>query len=214
MINVAIAEDISKIADTLTEKIELSPDFKVIYWAKNGKEIVNYVKSNDHIDVIIMDINMPLMNGIEATQIIGQNFPKVKIIMSTVFDDEQNIFDAIMAGASGYLLKDEPPAKIHKSIFESLEGGAPMSTVIARKSLLLIKKYTNKPQLIDKDYKLTKRELDILEHISTGLTYDQVSDQLFISYGTVRKHVENIYRKMKVHNKIEAIEKGKRSGIL
>ncbi len=214
MINVAIAEDISKIADTLTEKIELSPDFKVIYWAKNGEEIVDYVKSNDHIDVIIMDINMPLRNGIEATQIIGQNFPKIKIIMSTVFDDEQNIFDAIMAGASGYLLKDEPPAKIHKSIFEALEGGAPMSTVIARKSLLLIKKYTNKPLLIDEDYQLTKRELDILEHISTGLTYDQVSDQLFISYGTVRKHVENIYRKMKVHNKIEAIEKGKRSGIL
>jgi len=214
MINLAITEDISKIAEALKEKVELSPDFQVNFMAKNGKEIVKHLQKNKHIDIIIMDINMPEMNGIEATQIISNSYPKIKIIMSTVFDDEQNIFDAIMAGASGYLLKDEPPAKIHKSIYEALEGGAPMSAIIARKSLLLIKKYTNKPQLIAEDFKLTKRELEILEFVSKGLTYDQISDQLFISYGTVRKHVENIYRKMKVHNKIEAIEKGKRNGIL
>ncbi len=215
MISLAITEDISKIAETLKEKIELAPDFKVKFIAKNGKEIIKYLQRN-RVDIIIMDINMPEMNGIEATRKINRLYPNIKVIMSTVFDDEQNLFDAIMAGASGYLLKDEPPAKIHRSIYEAIEGGAPMSAVIARKSLFLIKKYTvrESESPIEVDYQLTNRELEILEHISKGLTYDQISDRLFISYGTVRKHVENIYRKMKVHNKIEAIEKGKRGGIL
>ncbi|MFK8039289.1 MAG: response regulator [Crocinitomicaceae bacterium] len=214
MIQIAITEDIGKIADALKEKIELSTDFSVKYVAKNGKEMVKYLRKDQHIDAIIMDISMPEMNGIEATQKITDLYPGIKIIMSTVFDDEQNIFESIMAGASGYLLKDEPPAKIHRSIFEAMEGGAPMSPIIARKSLTLIKRYSNKQSLIEADYELTKRELEILEHIAKGLTYDQVSDRLFISYGTVRKHVENIYRKMKVHNKVEAIEKAKRGGIL
>ncbi len=214
MINLAIAEDIGKIADTLKEKIELSSDFSVKYIARNGKEMVKYLRQNQHIDVIVMDINMPEMNGIEATQSINNLYPRIKVIMSTVFDDEQNIFDAIMAGASGYLLKDESPAKIHRSIYEAIEGGAPMSPIVARKSLMLIQRYSQRKSLIAADFELTKRELEILEHISKGLTYDQVSDRLFISYGTVRKHVENIYKKMKVHNKVEAIEKGKKSGIL
>ena len=214
MINLAITEDIGKIAEALKEKIELSPDFKVKYIARNGKEMVKYLSKDKHLDVIIMDVNMPEMNGIEATQKINDTYPNIKIIMSTVFDDEQTIFEAIMAGASGYLLKDEAPAKIHRSIFEAMEGGAPMSPIVAKKSLTLIQRYSQKKALIPIDFELTKREHEILEHISRGLTYDQVSDRLFISYGTVRKHVENIYKKMKVHNKVEAIQKGKKSGII
>lgn len=214
MIKVAIAEDISKIAEALREKIQLSSDFAVTFSAKNGKEIRDYIFDGNTVDVIIMDINMPEMDGIEATQLITTLRPNIKVIMSTVFDDEQYLFDAIMSGASGYLLKDEPPAKIHKSIFEALEGGAPMSTIIAQKSLQLIRKNHQNEAKIQPDYELTKRELEILEEISKGLTYDQISDRLYISNGTVRKHIENIYRKMKVHNKIEAIEKGKKGGLI
>jgi len=213
MINIAITEDISKIAEALKVKVELSSDFKVKHMANNGRELLKLLQQNHKIDVIIMDINMPEMNGIKATEKVSQLYPNIKIIMSTVFDDEQNIFDAIMAGASGYLLKDESPAIVHRAIFEALEGGAPMSSLIARKSLSLIRNGMSS-QLVEPDFKLTNREEEILKHIAQGLTYDQVSDRLFISNGTVRKHVENIYRKMKVHNKVEAIQKGKNTGII
>jgi DNA-binding NarL/FixJ family response regulator len=135
--------------------------------------------------------------------------------MSTVFDDEQNLFNAIMAGASGYLLKDETPQKIHRSIYEAVEGGAPMSQMIARKALSLIK--TGKPESLkteQSNYGLSERETEVLEHLSKGLSYDQISDNLFISNGTVRKHVENIYRKLRVNNRTEAIDKAKKGGVI
>ena len=215
MIRVAIVEDINRIAETLQEKILLSQDFTIVMKATTGKEIIQQLQKNHAVDVIIMDINMPEMNGIEATAFITNRWPNIKIIMSTVFDDEQNLFDAIMAGASGYLLKDEPPQKIHRSIYEALEGGAPMSPLIAKKALSMIK--LGRPEESKKevvDYGLTERELEVLEHLSKGLSYEQIADNLFISYGTVRKHVENIYRKLKVNNRIEAIDKAKKGGVI
>lgn len=214
IIKIAIAEDISKLAQALKEKIELAVEFKVVEIFSNGSKMVKRLESNHAVDVIFMDINMPEMDGVQATEIISNRWPNIKIIMCTVFDDEQNIFEAIMAGASGYILKDEPPVKVHKSVYEALEGGAPMSSMIAKKSLSLIRKGKPSDLLIEKDYELTRRELEVLEHISKGLSYDQISDNLFISYGTARKHVENIYKKMKVHNKVEALEKAKKGGLL
>ena len=215
MIRIAIVEDINRIAETLEEKILLSSDFTVVIRATTGKEIIQHLQKNHSVDVIIMDINMPEMNGIEATAFITNRWPNIKIIMSTVFDDEQNLFNAIMAGASGYLLKDEPPQKIHRSIYEALEGGAPMSPLIAKKALSMIKigvPEESKKEIID--YGLTDREIEVLEHLSKGLSYEQIADNLFISYGTVRKHVENTYRKLKVNNRIEAIDKAKKGGVL
>ena len=215
MIRIAIVEDISRIAETLKQKIILSSDFSIECMATNGIEIIQYLQKDHVIDVIIMDINMPEMDGIEATAFITQRWPNIKIIMSTVFDDEQNIFNAIVAGASGYLLKDETPQKIHRSIFEAMEGGAPMNQLIARKALTLIK--TGKPEVHKTDqvdYGLSDRETEVLEHLSKGLSYEQIADNLFISYGTVRKHVENIYRKLRVNNRTEAIDKAKKGGVL
>lgn len=213
MIKIIIAEDISKLALALKEKIEFGVEFKVTDISSNGKELIQRLEQNHAVDVVIMDINMPEMNGVEATKIVTNKWPHIKIIMSTVFDDEQNIFDAIMAGASGYMLKDEPPEKVHRSIYEALEGGAPMSVMVAKKALNLLRN-SKLQQESSEDYKLTKRELDVLEQIAKGLSYDQISNNLFISYGTTKKHVENIYAKMKVHNKIEAIEKARKSGLL
>ena len=213
MIKIIIAEDISKLALALKEKIEFGVEFKVTDISSNGKELIERLEKNHAVDVVIMDINMPEMNGIQATKIVANRWPNIKIIMSTIFDDEQNIFDAIMAGASGYMLKDEPPEKVHRSIYEAIEGGAPMSAMIAKKALNLLRN-SKLQQENSEDYKLTKRELEVLEQIAKGLSYDQISNNLFISYGTAKKHVENIYAKMKVHNKIEAIEKARKSGLL
>ncbi len=208
MIKIAIAEDIPQLANALKEKVELAPEMKIKHMAANGNEIIECLEKDHNIDVLFMDINMPGLSGIDATERISQRWPHVKIVMSTVFSDEQNLFEAIMAGATGYLLKDEPPASIHKSIYEAIEGGAPMSKEIARKSLKLIR--TTKPETqknIAEEYNLTAREVEILEHLSKGNSYEKIADNLYISYGTVRKHVENCYRKLRVHNKLEAINK-------
>jgi len=215
MIQIAIVEDITRIAEALKAKILLSPDFKLKFIAPNGAEIVNLLERDHNVDVIIMDINMPVMNGIEATTLISQRWPQIKIVMSSVFDDEQNLFDAMMAGACGYLLKDEVPQKIHRSIFEALEGGMPMSAMIAKKALQLIRRSAPIEQEKSSiDYHLTERETEVLEQLSKGLTYDQIAENLFISYGTVRKHVENIYRKLGVNNRTGAIDTAQKGGIL
>ena len=204
--NIIIAEDLPQLAKALTEKVELALEFTVKHVAKNGSELIAYLEKDSKADVILMDINMPKMNGIEATEVITTRWPQIKIVMCTVFDDEYYLFNAIMAGASGDLLKEEPPAKIHKSIYEALEGGAPMSAEIAKKSLQLIRSGTpKKTPNIAEEYNLTKREFEILELLAQGLSYEQIAINLYISYGTVRKHVENCYRKLRVHSKIEAV---------
>jgi DNA-binding NarL/FixJ family response regulator len=215
MIQIAITEDISRLAETLKAKVLLSPDFNVKHIAVNGNEIIKFLEKDHNIDVIIMDINMPEMNGIEATGHIVNRWPQIKIVMSSVFDDEQNLFDAMLAGASGYLLKDETPQKIHRSIYEVLEGGMPMSPMIAKKALQLIRKSTPQQSSQNKvDYQITERESEVLEQLAKGLSYEQIADNLFISYGTVRKHVENIYRKLEVNNRTGAIDKAKKGGLL
>lgn len=213
-IKIAIVEDISKLAMVLKEKIELATEFKVVDVLVNGSQIIERLEKNHSIEVIFMDIHMPQMDGVKATEIIANRWPHIKIIMCTVFDDEQHIFDAIMAGASGYILKSEPPKVLHKAIYEAVEGGAPMSPIVARKALKLIKSGRPTVAKIEPDYELTKREIEILEQIAKGLSYDQISENLFISYSTAKKHVENIYKKMKVHNKVEALSKARTGGLL
>ena len=212
MIKIGIVEDIKPLGEALKEKVELATEFSVVFIAANGKDAVAKV-DDMAVDVLLMDINMPVMDGIEATKLIAEKWPEVKIVMCTVFSDEQNLFNAIMAGAIGYLLKDEPPNKIHKSIYEAMEGGVPMSAEMARKSLKLVKKTSQKPdKSLKEEYKLTSREIEVLECVSRGKSYEQVADKLYISYGTVRKHVENCYKKLRVHSKLEAFNKLNKEG--
>lgn len=215
MIRIAIAEDLPKLAEALKKKVELGEEFTVKTIAENGKQLVEYLNKDHHIDVILMDIKMPEMNGIQATEYVANRWPNIQIIMCTVFSDEHYIFDAIMMGATGYMLKDEPPAKIHRSIYEAMEGGAPMSKEIAAKALRLIRNGKPKQeQSLAEKYGLTSREIEVLEHLSRGNSYENIADNLFISYGTVRKHVENCYRKLRVHGKVEAINKMNQEGYL
>ena len=206
-IRILIAEDNNRLARTLIDKLNLFEDqLSVRGWEPHGKALLQHLQVDAHVDLILMDIQMPVMDGIETTRIVKQQFPHLKVIMSTVFDEEHYILEAIMAGANGYLLKDERPEKLMEAITEVLNGGAPMSASVARKALNLIR-YKNEGLPEEKvDFNLTRRETEILEQLSSGLNYNQIAENLFISPGTVRKHIENIYQKLHVHNKVEAVQ--------
>lgn len=208
-INLAFAEDNDFLAKSLTEKLKIFSDqFTLMYRARNGAEMIEYLNSNNGVQVILMDIEMPIMDGIKATETISKTFPEIKIIMLTVFDDDEKIFNAIKAGANGYLLKDESVDKIVDGINIVLEGGAPMSATIASKTLRLLKNSDlKKTKSEDEDFDLSKREIEILENLKLGLDYQQTAEKLFISPFTVRKHIENIYRKLQVNNKMQAVQK-------
>lgn len=213
-IKTALAEDNNLLAQSIREKLEFFEDIiEFKYRAANGKILLNLLEVNHNIDVILMDIEMPEMDGITAVKKINELYPQIKIIMLTVFDDEERIFSSIQSGADGYLLKDETPEKIIEGIKMIMEGGAPMSPSIAAKSLKLLRNSDVKP-LPKTDFKLSEREIGILEQISKGLDYKKIAENLFISPSTVRKHIENIYKKLQVHNKMEAVQKAQQNKII
>ncbi|GIV27025.1 MAG: DNA-binding response regulator [Bacteroidia bacterium] len=214
MIKVVIVDDVKTIQEALRLKIQSNPDFEILGVYNSGKEILRAIQQGLKPDIILMDIDMPEMNGIEATEKIMAINPNIKILMCTVHADENSIFKSVCAGAKGYLLKDESIEKISRYIFETLEGGSAMSPGIALKALNLIKNSSVNEINDNSDYKLTSREIEIIRQIAAGLTYDQVADNCGISYGTVRKHIENIYRKLNAHGKVDAINKAKKGGIL
>lgn len=214
-IKIGIIDDQHDLITGLQRNLSVYRDLEILFISRNGKDAIDKSISQKP-DLLFMDIQMPVMNGIETTREIKKHNSNIKIIMLTVVDDENIIFEAIMAGANGYITKDSPPEKIHDSIIECIEGGAPMSPAIAFKAMQLIRKNNpiqNSP-IQPEQFDLTKREIEILEKISSGQTYKQIGDLLFISPKTVRKHIENIYGKLRVHNKLEAVDIARKNNII
>lgn len=213
---VALAEDKPFLARAVREKVELFPDeLTFAFHAGNGRELLEMLAERPDVDAVLMDIEMPVLDGIEATAELVQRFPDVKVIMLTVFDDDQRIFQAIRAGATGYLLKDEPPRALRDAVLEIMAGGAPMSPTIAAKSLALLRNPARaEAAAAAAEYALSKRETEVLEHLGRGLEYREIAETLFISPATVRKHIENIYRKLQVDNKMRAVRKASRHGLI
>lgn len=203
-VHIAVAEDNALAMKAIEGKLSHYPDLALKVKAMNGSALLEQLP-RFQIDLILMDIDMPMMNGIEATIAVKSKMPQLKILMLTTFDDDEKIFDAIMAGASGYLLKEEPHENIHKAIQEAMAGGAAMSPIIAMKALNMIRTPLQ-PQMPRQDFGLSAREIELLEQLKSGLTYEQLAANLYISVGTVRKHIENIYRKLQVNNKINAVK--------
>lgn len=206
MIKIAIAEDNSFLAHSLINKLGLFDDFKVKFHGLNGLELLAALESDSNVDVILMDIQMPEMDGIAACKEVVQRYPHIKIIMLTVVDDDQLIYQSIQAGASGYLVKESSPQDIYEGIHTTLKGAAALSPGIAFKAMKIIQN----PDLVTKDrmdFELSQREFQVLEQLSSGLNYKQIAANLIISPNTVRRHQENIYKKMGVSNKVEAVQK-------
>lgn len=213
MIKIALAEDNNFLAQSLINKLGLFDEFKVKFHALDGEILIDYLSKGANIDVILMDIQMPVMDGILATEVITKKYPHIKIIMLTIMDTEQSIYQAIKAGAIGYLVKESSPQDIYDSIIDILDGGAPMSPEIARKALKIIQN----PNIITeekKDFNLSEREQQVLQHLCKGLNYNQIASNLIISPNTVRRHIENIYKKMEVNNKSEAQSLAFRFGLV
>ena len=215
MIRIAIVDDNTFLQKTIQDKLSFFTDIEVRMKAIHGQDIIEKLEKNHNLDLILMDIEMPKMNGIEATAIIKSKFPQIKIIMLTVFDNDENIFKAIKAGADGYFLKEVNPQELYNGIQETLSGGAGMTPSIALKTLKLLREPLVFDDSITKEeISLTSREIEVLEQLSKGLKYNAIAENLFLSPGTIRKHVENIYTKLQVHNKLEAIQKAKNNKLI
>ena len=215
MIRIAIVDDNTFLQKTIQDKLSFFADVEVRMKAIHGQDIIEKLEKNHNLDLILMDIEMPKMDGIEATAIIKSKFPQIKIIMLTVFDNDENIFKAIKAGADGYFLKEVNPQELYNGIQETLSGGAGMTPSIALKTLKLLRE----PLVFDdsiakEEISLTSREIEVLEQLSKGLKYNAIAENLYLSPGTIRKHVENIYTKLQVHNKLEAIQKAKNNKLI
>ncbi|WP_304137241.1 response regulator [Mesonia mobilis] len=214
-IKIAIVDDNTFLIHAVKEKLSFFEELKFKFSATNGSELLQQLEDNFHIDLILMDIEMPVLNGIESTQIIKQKYPHIKIVMLTAFDNDEHIFNAIQAGADGYLLKETNPQELYKGILETLNGGAAMNPSIALKTLKLLRNPTHiQNQKDQEEISLSKREVEVLENLSKGHSYTVIAEYLLLSPSTVRKHIENIYKKLQVHSKIEAVQKAKNHNII
>lgn len=206
-LRITIFDDNRNIRESITMLLSTVPDFEVVGSYSHVLDCVDDVRESSP-DVILMDIEMPGMTGIEAVKSIIKEFPHVQILMQTVFEDDDRVFDSICAGASGYILKNHLNVKLVDAIRELQFGGSPMSPSIARKVLGKLQQIPQhvKPEAAP-DYQLSPREKEVLSCIVNGLAYKMIADQLHISYETVRSHVKKIYEKLHVASLTEVVAK-------
>jgi DNA-binding NarL/FixJ family response regulator len=203
-IRVAIFEDNTQLRESLFKLVEASEGFTCVGAFANGEDII-WVTSSVKPDVILMDIEMPVVNGIDAVKMVREKFPDVKILMETIFEDDEKIFQSICNGAQGYILKSTPPEEILDAIKDIFEGGAPMSPIVATKVLKMFK--SNLASNAQDNSNLSVREKEILKCLVEGMSYKLIADACFISIDTVNGHIKNIYKKLHVHSKSEAVAK-------
>ncbi len=206
-LRITIFDDNRNIRDSIGMLLKTVPDFEVVGSYSHVLDCIDDIKESQP-DVVLMDIEMPGMTGIEAVKSITKEFPQIQVLMQTVFEDDERVFDSICAGASGYILKNQLNLKLIDAIREVQFGGSPMSPTIARKVLGKLQSIPQhvKPEAAP-DYQLSPREKEVLACIVNGLAYKMIADQLNISYETVRSHVKKIYEKLHVASLTEAVAK-------
>ncbi|HRD39518.1 MAG TPA: response regulator transcription factor [Bacteroidia bacterium] len=199
---IIIVEDDAIIRNAFVTLIQQNGDYTVANAYDNAEAAIKNL-NNDTPDICLMDIELPGMNGIEAIPKIKAIMPNTQVVVVTVYENDELVFKALCEGASGYLTKNIPPQKLIESLKELENGGAPMSTNIARLVVSSFHKNRQSP--------LTARELEVLELLASGKSYSTIADQLFVDKETIKSHIKNIYLKLEVHSKAEAIEKARKS---
>ena len=210
MTTIGLIDDNDVLRKSMQLLLQNSGDFEVVFSLKDARDVLQKTEAfMPHL--LLMDIDMPGINGIEAVKMLRRDFPAVDIVMFTVFEDDDKIFKSVMAGASGYLLKKTPPAKLLEALNEFVQGGAPMTGSIATRVLQMFRKQS---QQTAATFNLSPRELDILTGLTDGKSYRSIAAERFLSTETVRSHVKNIYEKMHVHSKAEAVAKAFREKLI
>lgn len=212
MIKVAIIEDNVIIREGLASLINGTEGFKCIGSFGDAESFLSKLNSID-LDVALMDIGLPGINGIEGVKKAVVKNPDLNILMLTIYEESEFVFDALCAGACGYLVKKTPPNRLLESIKDAYEGGSPMSSIIARQVITAFKEGKNIFPSATK-YDLSEREIGVLNLLSDGYNYQEIADNLFISVDTVRHHIRNIYKKLHVHSQSEAVAKAIRKKII
>ena len=209
-IRVAIIEDIRTLRDGLSALIDGTPGFQCTGRFRSAEEAIERIRA-DLPDVVLADIGLPGMSGIEAVRLLKEQFPALTLLMLTVYDDDDRVFEALCAGASGYLLKKTPPARLLESLKEAVEGGAPMSPEIARRVVELFREIRPPEQ---SQQQLTAHELRLLKLLVNGYSYKAAATNLGVSINTVCFHIKKIYEKLQVHSKSEAVAKALRHRLI
>ncbi|MGL4631315.1 MAG: response regulator transcription factor [Leadbetterella sp.] len=200
-IKVAIVEDLNDVREGLKYVLEYTDGFECVYAFTDAESALEGLRIQQP-DVVIMDIHLPKMSGIDCVKLLKSEFPQLQFLMFSVFEDDENIFEAIKAGASGYILKKTPPSKVLEAIQDLFKGGSPMTASIARRVIA----HFQKPKSTDLT-SLSPRETEILDLLSKGFFYKEIADKLGTSTGTVRQQIHKIYEKLHVQNRTEAINK-------
>lgn len=202
-ITVSIVEDNDQLRSTLARVIGRAEGFQCLSHYGNAEDALKDIP-NVHPAVVLMDINLPGMNGVECVRQLKQILPQTQIMMLTVYEDTESIFNALAAGASGYMLKRTPRAELLDAIREVNRGGSPMTTHIARK---VVQSFQKPPASTEATENLSPREAEVLDLLSQGLIYKEISDKLGISYETVHTYIRRIYEKLQVRTRTEAVAK-------
>ncbi len=200
--SILLYEDNQLLSESIQSMLRLNSNLKLLGAYENPMQVNSHLEEQ-HPDLLLMDIDMPGMTGIEAVECVRKTNKDIPILMLTVFDDNQHVFDAICAGASGYLLKKHISAKLFSAIEEVLEGGAPMSPSIAR---MVLASMQQKP-VLKNPYQLTPKEKEVLTSLSKGNSYKLIASEFELSLDTVRSHIRKIYEKLHVHSQTEAVSK-------
>jgi|SRR5215469_7946438 len=201
--SIAIIEDDEKVRHYLAEEVRLNIDVDVLHVFSDAETALRELTA-DPVEIALFDVNLPGMNGIDCIQRLKMLHPRMQMMVLTVYDNADTIFNALKAGATSYLLKNTPPEKVIEAIYDVYNGGSPISSQIARK---VIEAFALKEKTNEYFQELSRREQEMLEYLSKGYRYKEIADKLFLSLETVRTHIRNIYEKLQVNSRVEALKK-------